>query len=411
MKALQMTDSIPRYLMTKGTSRARRHVYWGRGACFRAADVPRPALPNEEWVRVQTRYGGICGSDIATVTLKASTTTTVVTSFPFTLGHENAGVISAIGDDVGGFQPGQRVVVNPLLSCVVRGFSDLCPMCAQGDPQLCQRMDQGVIAPGILTGFCRDTGGSWSSEFVAHKSQLMPIPDAMSDRAAVMTEPFAVAVHPVIRDLPGDDKTVLIIGGGVIGLCTIAAIRALGSKARIIAIARHPFQAEHAERLGADVVLGRMKPADLERRLVDELGARTLKPVLGQNVVIGGADYVYDCAGTSASLNDSMRFAGSGGRVILLGLASMPKGIDWTPVWMNELQIKGTICYGIEDFRGERMSSMDVALQLMAEGTVDLEPLVTHRFSLDNYAAALTTVTAKGSSGVIKAAFEFHPSV
>lgn len=411
MKALQMTDSIPRYLMTKGTSRARRHVYWGRGACFRAAEVSRPAFPNEEWVRVQTRYGGICGSDIGTITLKTSTTTTVVTSFPFTLGHENAGVISAVGDDVAGFSPGQRVVVNPLLSCIVRGFADVCEMCAQGDPQLCLRMDQGTISPGILTGFCRDTGGSWSSEFIAHRSQLIPIPDTMSNRSAVMAEPFAVSVHPVIRDLPGDDDTVLIIGGGVIGLCTIAAIRALGSKARVIAIARHPFQAEQAENLGADVVLGRMKPADLERRLVDELGARTLKPVLGQNVVIGGADYVYDCAGTSSSLADSLRFAGPGGKVVLLGLASLPRGIDWTPVWMNELQIKGTICYGIESFRGEQISSMEVAMRLLAEGAVDLDPLVTHRFALDDYAEALTTVTAKGASGVIKAVFEFHPTV
>lgn len=411
MQALQMTDSIPRYLMTKGTSRARRHVYWGRGASFRSANVNRPTFPNEEWVRVQTRYGGICGSDIATVTLKNSTTTTVVTSFPFTLGHENAGVISAVGDAVEGFQAGQRVVVNPLLSCVVRGFSEPCEMCAKGDPQLCLRMDQGVIAPGILIGFCRDTGGSWSSEFIAHKSQLIPIPDTMSDRTAVMAEPFAVAVHPVIRDLPGDDETVLIIGGGVVGLCTIGAIRALGSKARIVAIARHPFQAEQAENLGADVVLGRMQPADLERRLVDELGARALKPVLGQNVVVGGADYVYDCAGTSSSLSDSLRFAGPGGKVVLLGLASMPKGIDWTPVWMNELQIKGTICYGIESFRGERMSSMNVAMHLLDEGAVDLDPLVTHRFALENYASALTTVTAKGASGVIKAVFEFHPTV
>lgn len=408
MLALQMTDSIPRYLMTKGTSRARRHVYWSRGACFRAADVPAPVFPNENWVRIRTRYGGICGSDIGTITLKTSTTTTVVTSFPFTLGHENVGTISELGHDVDGFDIGQRVVVNPLLSCEPRGFDDLCPMCAAGDPQRCVRMDQGDVSPGILIGFCRDTGGSWSQEFIAHKSQLIPVPEHLSDRSALMTEPFAVAVHPVIRDLPGSNDAVLVIGGGVIGLCTIAAIRALGSTARIIAIARHPFQAEAARTFGADVVIGREKSADLERRLVDELGARALKPVLGANVIIGGADYVYDCAGTSSSLKDSLRFAGPGGTVVLLGLASLPKGIDWTPVWMNELRIQGTICYGISEYGGQRASAMNIAVRLMAEGRAELDSLVTHTFAPENYAQALTTVTGKGSSGVIKAAFEFE---
>lgn len=409
MKAIQMTDSIPRYVLSKGLSRARRDVFWGRSACLQVREVEPPALPTQEWVRVRTRYGGICGSDIGTLTLHASTTTTVFTSFPFTLGHENVGIISELGAEATGLQVGQRVVVNPLLSCEPRGFSDPCAMCAQGDPQLCQRLDGGDIAPGILIGFCRDTGGSWSREFVAHRSQIIPVPDHLSDRAAVMAEPFAGAIHPVIRDLPGDGDTVLIIGGGVMGLCTIAAIRALGSTARIIAIARHPFQAELAKSAGANVILGRMKPRELERRLCDELGARSLKPVLGPNVIVGGAEYVYDCAGTASSLKDALRFAAPGGHVTLIGLASVPRGIDWTPIWLNELQIKGTVCYGIEDFNGERLSAMEIAIRLMADGKADLEPLVTHTFGLDDYRLAFETVTGKGSSGVVRAAFEFDP--
>ena len=412
MKALQMSDSIPRYVLSKGVSRARSEVFWGRTANLQMRDVDPPLLPNGQWLRVRTRYGGICGSDIGTVTLHASTTTTVFTSFPFTLGHENVGFVSELGEDVSGIQIGQRVVVNPLLSCVPRGFADdLCPTCAQGDPQLCQRFDLGDVGAGILIGFCRDTGGSWSREFIAHQSQVIPVPGHLSDKSAVMSEPFAGTVHPIIRDLPGDDDTVLIIGGGVMGLCTIAAIRALGSKARIITVARHTFQAELARSLGADVVIGRMKPADLEKRLCDELDARSLKPVLGPNVIVGGADYVYDCAGTTSSLKDALRYAGPGGHVVLIGLASVPRGIDWTPIWLNEIDIKGTVCYGIEDYRGDRASAMEVALRLMAEGKANLEPLVTHSFKLDQYQEALRTVTGKGSSGVVRAVFEFDPEV
>lgn len=410
VKALQMTDSIPRYALTKATSRVRGDVFWGRTACLQYRDVTPPALPNDEWVRVRTVYGGICGSDIGTLTLQNSTTTTVFTSFPFTLGHENVGVIEEIGNAVAGVSVGDRVVVNPLLSCEVRGFADdPCAMCAQGDPQLCQRLAQGAIAPGILTGFCRDTGGSWSREFVAHRSQLLPVPDDLADREAVLAEPFAGTIHPVVRDLPGDDDTVLVIGGGVMGLCTIAAIRGLGSKARIIAIARYEYQARLARDFGADTVVGRLRGAALEKRLVEELDATSLKPVLGPNVIVGGADYVYDCAGTASSLTDAMRYAGPGAPVVLIGLAGTPRGIDWTPVWLNELQIRGTICYGIEDYQGERVSAMEIALRLMAERKVNLAPLATHTFELGDYRHALETVTGKSSSGVVRALFAFDP--
>lgn len=409
MKALQFSDSIPRYALSKVVSKARSDVYWRRFACLQMRDVDPPALPNGEWLRVRTRYGGICGSDLGTITLHASTSTSVFTSFPFTLGHENVGVVGELGDRVTRFLPGQRVVVNPLLPCAARGFDEPCEMCARGDVQLCQRFNQGTIAPGLLTGFCRDTGGSWSREFVAHESQVLPVPDNVSDEQAVLAEPFAVAIHPVIRDLPGDDDTVLIIGGGVIGLCTIAAIRGLGSRARIVVIARHEFQAKMARELGADAVVGRLKGSALEKRLVDELGATSLKPILGKNVIVGGARYVYDCVGSPLSVDDALRYAGSGASVVLIGLAGVPAGVDWTPIWLNELTVRGTFCYGTEEYQGERIPAMAVALRLMAEGKVNLEPLVTHTFTIDEYQDALTTVTGKSSSGVIKAVFAFEP--
>ena len=408
MKALQFSDSIPRYALSKAVSRARADVFWGRLACLQMREVDPPALPNGEWLRVRTHFGGICGSDLGTITLHASTSTSVFTSFPFTLGHENVGVVGELGDQVRGITSGQRVVVNPLLPCVTRGFDEPCEMCARGDVQLCQRFNQGTIAPGLLTGFCRDTGGSWSREFVAHQSQIIAVPDNVSDEQAVLAEPFAVALHPLIRDLPADDDSVLVIGGGVIGLCTIAAIRGLGSKARIVVVARHEFQAKMARELGADAIVGRLKGNALETRLVDELGATSQKPILGKNVIVGGADYVYDCVGSPSSVDDALRYAGSGARVVLIGLAGVPKGVDWTPIWLNELTVCGTFCYGIEEYQGERLPAMAVALRLMAEGKVNLEPLLTHRFTINEYQEALATVTGKSSSGVIKAAFAFE---
>ncbi len=408
MKALQFTDSIPRYALTKALGIGLDRAFWSDLACLQFNDVSEPVLPTQEWVRVKTRFGGICGSDIGLITLHSSTSTSAFTSFPFTVGHENVGRVSEVGSAVEGFSVGQRVVVDPLLPCIARGFSDLCPMCARGDYNLCQRFRDGTISAGMLTGFCRATGGSWSPSFVAHTSQLVSIPDNVSDENAVLAEPFAVALHAVLRNRPADDQTVLIIGAGVIGLCTLAAIRAIGSRARVIITARHPFQVQMAERLKADVVIKPKRGSAFYRQVADATGASIYKPVIGKDVVSGGAEVVYECVGSSSTVDDALRLTASSGRMVLVGLAGIPKGIDWSPIWLSEVNLIGSFCYAMENFNGERISTMQLAVRLLAEGKVDLSPLLTHRFELSNYREALETVTSKGKSGVIKAVFAFE---
>ena len=411
MKALQFTDSIPRYAATKVIGRRRPAVFWSDIACLRYVEVPPPRLPSPEWVRVATRYGGICGSDVGLVTLHSSTSLSPFLSFPFTIGHENVGRVSELGSAVTGFAHGQRVVVDPMLGCEARQIDPVCDRCARGDRQLCRRLRDGKIAPGMMTGFCRDTGGSWSPSFVAHRSQLVPVPESVSDDQAVLAEPFAVALHAVLRNRPRDDQTVLVLGSGVIGLSTIAALRAVGSRARVIATARHPFQAEMATRLGADVVIRPKRGAAFYRQVAEITGARVLKPILGKHVVQGGADLIFECVGSNDTVDDALRLADAGATVVLVGLAGVPRGIDWTPIWFQEIHVRGTFAYGIEEFDGERLSTMQLAVRLMAEGKADLAPLLTHCFPLEDYRPALETVTRKGSSGVIKAAFAFEPDV
>jgi threonine dehydrogenase-like Zn-dependent dehydrogenase len=407
VKALQFSDNIPRYAVSKVVGQGLDRVYWSNLACLQYRDIDPPRLPTPEWVRVNTRFGGICGTDLGLIQLHTSTATAPFTSFPFTIGHENVGTVAERGSAAQDIPEGQRVVVNPLLSCEIRGFHDLCTMCQSGNPNLCQRFRVGTLAPGMLTGFCRDTGGSWSRSFVAHRSQLITLPDNVSDENAVLIEPFAVSLHAVLRNRPADDQTVLIIGAGVIGLSTLAALRAIGSRARVIITARHPFQIAMAERLGADVVLKPKRGPDFYRQVVAETGGEVLKPIIGKHVASGGADVVFECVGAHATVDDALRLTGSGGTMVLVGLAGIPKGIDWTPIWLNEVKVHGSYCYAIEEFDGERISTMELACRLLAEGKVDLSPMLTHRFPLDDYRIALETVTSKSRSGVIKAVFEF----
>lgn len=407
MEALQFSDNIPRYGLSKVLGLGSSRAYWGKLACLQLSNVSDPDLPTEEWVRIRTHYGGICGSDIGLITLHNSTSMSVYTSFPFTVGHENVGLISQLGRNVEGVDVGQRVVVDPLLGCTVRGIADPCTMCARGDYNLCLRFRDGTISAGTLTGFCRDTGGSWSSSFVAHQSQLIPVPDNVSDESAVLAEPFAVALHAVLRNRPTDDQTVLVIGAGVIGLATVAAIRAVGSKARVLITARHSFQIEMARKFGADEVIKPKKGAAFHRQMADVTGASIYKPVIGKDVVSGGADLVFECVGSSSTIDDALRLTAPNGRMVLVGLAGIPRGIDWSPIWFSEVEVHGSYCYAMEEFEGMRISTMQLALKLMSDGTIDLSPLLTHKFELADYRNALETVTSKGKSGVIKAVFEF----
>lgn len=408
MKAIRFNATIPRYAAGLAAGKARTSLLWNGRFCTTFEDVPLPALPGPDWVRIKTRLGGICGSDLSVIHLHTSPYYSALTSFPYTFGHENVGSISEIGPAVAGWQPGQRVVVEPTLWCAPRGYaqSDWCPACQRGEINHCTRFQEGRLTPGLYIGSCPDTGGSWSPYFVAHQSQLYAVPDAMSDENALLLEPFACGVHPAVQHMPPDDATVLIIGGGTIGLCMLAALRGLGSRATILVAARYPFQRDAALRLGASDVLS----GDLTAEIVRRTGAKVRKPLIGRPVVVGGVDVTFECVGSDRALDDALRLTGSGGKVVLVGVPGIPKGVDWSAIFAQELTVAAAYTYNhAEPWQGQSWRTFDLALDLFASGKVDLRWLVTHRFPLEEYDKALTLLDRKSSSGIIKAVFEFPP--
>ena len=406
MKAVQLIENIPRYVLTKAVGAVYRPVFWGPLAMLQYREVPEPALPGSRWVKVKTRYGGICGSDLHTIFLDDSPALSAFVSFPLTLGHENVGTIAEVGDQVEGFALGDRVVADPLLPCATRGIEEPCEFCQRDEFSLCRNFAEGQLAPGLSIGHCHDTGGSWSSCFVAHQSQLFPVPESVSDENAVLAEPFSGALHWVMRNFPDDDDTVLVLGSGVVGLCIVAALRALGSGARVIVVAKYPFQGEMAQRFGADEVIY-LREGDHFQAVAETTGGKLYKPVLGKRVLVGGADVVYECVGSESSIDDALRFTRGGGTVVLVGLAAIPKRVDWTPIWLNELTVKGSVWGGTETFQGRRVRTFQLALEWMAEGKLDLAPMATHRFKLEDYKRALAVTTNKGRHRVVKSVFEF----
>jgi L-iditol 2-dehydrogenase len=408
VKAVTFAAPIPRYLVTAAAGRMSERLFVGPHACTRLGDTASPDLPGDDWVRIRTRMGGICGSDIGIVTLSASPSTSPFSSFPFTPGHENVGAIAEMGRAVKGWAVGERVVVNPLLSCVPRGVAPVCVGCAGGHPSRCEHFTDGKLAPGMLIGTTSGLGGSWGEEFVAHQSQLVRVPDGMKDEEAVLIEPLACSAHAVRANLPPDGAKVLVIGSGAIGLLTVAALKALAPRADVTVIARHRFQAEQAQRLGAErTVSGR---EGYFEELASISGARLLKPVIGKRIAVGGFDMTYVCVGGARGMDDALRFTRSGGTIVLLGNSTKMDGIDWTPVWLKELTIRGSLCYGEGDERthgAPGTHAFTEAAAMVADGRAPVGPLLTHTFRLDQLREALLTAMDKKGSGSVKVAFRF----
>lgn len=404
MKAIQFNVTPLTWVILKLLGLFGQKVFYGPLSGVRLKEMPEPELPGDDWVKIRTSLGGICGSDTNLIYLHDSPSASPFASMPFVIGHENLGVMAQIGGSVSGWEVGERVVVNPLLPCEARGLEP-CPSCRRGDFSTCSNFIRGNVSPAMITGFCQSTGGSWGEYFVAHRSQLFKVPPEVPDDAAILVDPLASALHPVMRHYPQDHHKVLVYGAGIIGLLTVASLRALGSKAHITVIARHPFQADLAVRLGADaIVTGR---GDYYKELAEICGGELLKPILGKRIVQGGFAVIYDCVGSDLSIDDSLRFTAPGGKMVLVGLAAIPKGVDWTPIWLKEINVVGAVCYSTEEHQGKPVLTYQLAMDLIAQKRIDLSGLVTHTFPLHDYKTALEVTSNKRKHRSVKVAFRF----
>jgi threonine dehydrogenase-like Zn-dependent dehydrogenase len=417
MKAVTFDGAIPRYLLSKAAGAISQSWMTGRGRCTHLQEVEPPELPGPEWIRVRTRLGGICGSDLNLIGLGVSPSTSPFSSFPFVIGHENVGEVDAVGPDAGDLKAGDRVVVNPLLACLSRGIDPPCPACASGHFSRCERFTDGRLAPGIMMGSTRGIGGSWGEYYVAHRGQVHRVPDGLSDRAAVLTEPLAAAVSPVMADPPRAGESVLVLGGGTVGLMVTAALSRLAPDCRITVLARHGFQAEAARRLGATRAVQPQPGEDYVQTLSEIGGARLHRPILGERIAVGGFDRSFVCVGGTSAMTDALRFTRSGGEVVLLGNVAKLDGVDWTPVWISELRLRGSLCYdrhpwpaGAEEHShpAATRDAFALALELLAqESGAEIANLLTHVYPLADYRQALALCTRRGREPSIKIALSF----
>ncbi len=387
MQALEFRREEARFVASAVAARLRP----GSGATvgpIHLVETSAPELPHDDWVRVRTRLAGICGSDLATVEGKAARYFEPWITFPFVPGHEVVGTT----------EDGRRVVLEPVLGHACRGFEPPFEGAAQADGDDYRHLVGGHLEPGIQTGSCESTGGGWSTEFVAHPSQLHDVPDELSDESAVMIEPVAGAVHAALRARITEGETVAVIGAGTMGLGTVAALRHLTPAGTIIAGARHPHQRRLAADFGADVVVD---GAEIGRAVRRATGSYMIGPDLS-----GGADVVIDAVGSSDSLRTAISICRPRGRVVLLGMPG-EVSLELTALWHRETELIGAYTYGTEQLPdGTTTHSFELAMQLA--GRVDLGQLVTATYPLARYTDALDHAANAGRLGAVKVCFDLR---
>ncbi|SFU47995.1 zinc-dependent alcohol dehydrogenase family protein [Alicyclobacillus macrosporangiidus] len=303
-------------------------------------ELPTPE-PGPGEVRVQVRACGICGTDVHIYHGKPGS---AEVRPPIVLGHEVAGVIDEVGPGVSDLRPGDRVTVDPNIYC------HHCRYCRDGRQHLCEHLQAvGVTRDGGMAEFC-----------TVPAANCYRLPDELSFIEGALMEPLGCCLHGIERLSVHPGQSALVIGGGYIGLMMVQLLDRLGASP-IVVSEPDPAKRALAERFGARLVVD---PADVppEQLVVEQFGS--------------GADLVVECVGRPETMQAALRCAGRGGQVLLFGVADPATAVQLSPydVFARELTIRGSFINPDTHAR---------AIALARDGKIQVSPLVSHRFSLE----------------------------
>ena len=311
----------------------------------RAAPQPGPGE-----VLVDVRSVGVCGSDVHYY--EHGRIGDFVVEAPMVLGHESAGVITAVGAGVTGLAVGQRVSVEP-------GVPDRsCAQCLAGRYNLCPDMRFFATPP---------IDGAFAEQVVVHQAFAHPVPDSMSDDAAALLEPLSVGIWACRKGRVGAGSRVLVTGAGPIGLVAVQTALAFGA---------------------TSVVVSDVNPARLE--LAGALGATELVDARSTSVTeIEPPTVLLECSGFPPAINQGIRALDRAGRAVLVGMGGDEIPLPLSAVQGRELEVTGTFRYA---------NTWPTAIALVAAGRVDLDRLVTGHYGLADAEKSLTVGRSDPSS-------------
>ena len=269
---------------------------------------------------------------------------------PVVMGHEATGVVEAVGDGVARVQPGQAVLLNPIIAC------GACDSCARGRGNLCRNA-------GL---FGREMDGSLAEHVVLPESYLYPLPAHVPLAAATLIETLATVRHAQERARIAPNESVVVLGQGVAGLLHTQLAKLSGA-CPVVAVSRSPWKLELARRRHADRVVNSAH---------EDAIAAVREATAGR-----GADVVVDAAGDPALIAPAIEMLAPGGRLLVYGISHRPVP-DFTtfPLYFKELTLYGS--------RALTPGDIAPAIDLVASGAVDVDGFITASYPLERVAAA-----------------------
>ena len=321
-------------------------------------DVPTPEVGHND-VLIKISKTAICGTDIHIYNWDEWAQKTI--PVPMHVGHEFVGTIVEVGSEVKGFKPGDRVSGEGHITC------GHCRNCRAGRRHLCRNtVGVGVDRPGCF------------AEYLSIPAfNVFKLPDEITDDIASILDPLGNAVHAALSfDLVGED--VLITGAGPIGIMASAICRHVGAR-HIVITDVNDYRLDLAKKMGAS------RTVNVTNEKLDD--------VIPQLGMTEGFDVGLEMSGVATAFRDMLRTMHHGGRIGLLGIPPGDTAIDWNQVIFKGLVIKGI--YGREMFETwYKMASM-------IQSGLDVTPVITHHFGVDEFQKGFETMRSGQSGKVI----------
>lgn len=319
--------------------------------------VPEPECGPTDVV-VKIKKTGICGTDVSIFQWNQWAQQHI--PIPLVIGHEFYGEIVAMGSEVYGYKQGQRVSGEGHIACGV------CRNCRAGFRHLCR----ATVGIGV------NVSGAFAEYLVVPASNIFPLPDDVSDDMAAILDPLGNATHAALTfDLLGED--VLITGAGPIGCMAAAIARHAGARHIVVTDVRQ-HRLKLAETMGASIAVNPEQ--------------QSLSNVMKQLGMREGFDVALEMSSSGQAINDIIQHACHGAGVALLGFLPNDTQIDWSQINFRGLTIKGI--YGRQMFESwYKMTSM-------LQSGLDIQPVITHHFHVDEFQQAFETM-ASGQSGKV----------
>jgi len=329
---------------------------------FEIKQVPNPKIVNTTDVLIRIKTVGVCGSDIHYYT--SGRIGSQIIQFPFIIGHEAAGIVENIGSNVTRVRPGQRIAIDPAESC------GNCDQCLSGRENTCRRL-QFLGCPGQLEG-------SLCEYVVLPENCCYPINESMTFELATLSEPLAIGVYSVERSMIADNANTAILGAGPIGMSVFHVLQTKNI-GNVYITDKIEERLEFAKQLNPKWA-GNPDRTDVVKAISE------IEPLL--------PDVVFECSGNPDAILQAIQLLKPGGNLVIVGIPES----DEISFPIHELRRKEITIINIR----RQVHCTQKAIDLLDSHKVNMDAMVTHRFSLDEIQIAFELV-ANYRDGVIKA--------